>query len=291
MASSSSAAQSVSNSFSCHDLPAEERRKAVIAFSSIQKFMRKALADVHPHVEVTFKMNYRFAAAPPCRCEVCDRELVGDLVHKGAEDTLCFICGELVDNVGGHYPELAAENFTSKEARYAAIARQNAETCAEAADDTDDEKERMQCLQERAQMMKRAQQFEAILTAAEAKSLCQIHCSTLHGFHHGVCRVPQAEAAPSPPAPAVMEQAAPSPAAKRPDYNHHHWPSPRAKMFANELTDGPKIKKHEDALAYLASRAGLTVEQLLEMSPRAYADDHNSKRMPTSLHRYWYIKW
>ena len=246
MASSASAADNLIYTCSCHGLPAEERQKAIIAFNRIQKFIRNELADIHPHVEFTFKMDYRFADAPPCRCEVCDRELVGYAPHKGAEDTLCFACGEVVDDVEGDFPELAAENFTSKEARFAAIARQEAETCAEAAEDTDNANEIAQCLKKRTHMLKRAAHFDAIVAPASASS--------------------SLAAAP-----------------KRPDYNHHYWPSPRAKMFANELIDGPKLTKHKHALIYLAARADITVEQLLEMSPRTYADKHTGSRMPAFL--------
>jgi len=61
-------------------------------------------------------------------------------------------------------------------------------------------------------------------------------------------------------------------AAKRPNYNHHHWPSPRAKRIANTILQSAKpIRKHEDAIQYLADRAGITVEHLLTMSSQEYA--------------------
>ena len=66
----------------------------------------------------------------------------------------------------------------------------------------------------------------------------------------------------------------PRPAAKptKPTYNHPLWPSPRPKLFAKAL--GFKIKKHEDALEYLAQRAKITVEELLKMDPDIYAEKH-----------------
>lgn len=239
------------SSFSCHGIADKAwRNKANHAYNLIHSFMLKTLADIHPHVEVTFKMDYRFSDAPPCRCEVCNRELVGYYPHKTAPETLCFSCGEYVDDVAGYYPELGADNFTSKEARYAAIARHIAEDCAQAAEDTDDAQEIEECLEQLAHMKRRAAQFDAIVASRLAS--------------------------------------ASSEAPKRPDYNHCYWPSPRAKMFANYVNhNGPKITKHEDALAFLAQRAALTVEELLNMSPQTYIANHNYNVTPPFIKRLW----
>jgi hypothetical protein len=56
------------------------------------------------------------------------------------------------------------------------------------------------------------------------------------------------------------------------DYNHHTWPSPRAKVVAKNMRldydpDGNKIKrlKHEDAVRLLAMKARMTVQGFLEL--------------------------
>jgi len=68
--------------------------------------------------------------------------------------------------------------------------------------------------------------------------------------------------------------------AKRPNYNHPNWPSPTTKRFAKHLakhsgqTDPKAIKTHEDALEFIAKRAKLSVETLLNMSLKAYQSAH-----------------
>jgi hypothetical protein len=56
------------------------------------------------------------------------------------------------------------------------------------------------------------------------------------------------------------------------DYNHRTWPSPRAKVVAQNLRldydpDGNKIKrlKHEDAVRLLAMKARMTVQGFLDL--------------------------
>ena len=68
--------------------------------------------------------------------------------------------------------------------------------------------------------------------------------------------------------------------AKRPNYNHPNWPSPTTKRFAKHLakhsgqTDPKAIKTHEEALEFIAKRAKLSVETLLNMSLKAYQSAH-----------------
>jgi hypothetical protein len=92
-------------------------------------------------------------------------------------------------------------------------------------------------------------------------------CLSPTGFHLGICT--------SAPPPLVEEVAVDleAVAAKaKPDYKHPLWPSPRPKLFAKAL--GSKIKKHEEALEFLAQRAKITVEGLLKMDPETYAEKH-----------------
>jgi hypothetical protein len=67
--------------------------------------------------------------------------------------------------------------------------------------------------------------------------------------------------------------------AKRPNYNHPNWPSPTTKRFAKHLAkyaqkDPKAIKTHEEALEFIAKRAKLSVETLLNMSLKAYQSAH-----------------
>jgi hypothetical protein len=63
------------------------------------------------------------------------------------------------------------------------------------------------------------------------------------------------------------------------NYNHRFWPSPRAKNIANHLN--ANVRSHKDALRFLANRANLTLEALLEMNPLIYADKYTN--MPIGL--------
>ncbi len=67
--------------------------------------------------------------------------------------------------------------------------------------------------------------------------------------------------------------------AKRPNYNHPNWPSPTTKRFAKHLAkyahkDPKAIKTHEEALEFIAKRAKVSVETLLNMSLKAYQSAH-----------------
>jgi hypothetical protein len=91
--------------------------------------------------------------------------------------------------------------------------------------------------------------------------------------------VPFPTVAASAPAPAPS---APSSTKKsRPNYNHHYWPSPRARNFAKAL--GHTSRNHEEALNCLASEADITVEQLMNTSPHEYAERHTPKYALSSV--------
>ena len=67
--------------------------------------------------------------------------------------------------------------------------------------------------------------------------------------------------------------------AKRPNYNHPNWPSPTTKRFAKHVAkyahkDPKAIKTHEDALEFIAKRAKISVETLLNMSLKTYQSAH-----------------
>ena len=59
----------------------------------------------------------------------------------------------------------------------------------------------------------------------------------------------------------------------KPDYNHKFWPSPRPKQFAMAMGWG-QGRGHLAALKWLAYKAGITVEALLEMNPLIYQDKY-----------------
>jgi myosin heavy subunit len=82
-----------------------------------------------------------------------------------------------------------------------------------------------------------------------------------------------------PPVPTEPEPV-PEVKAKRPNYNHPNWPSPTTKRFAKHLakhsgqTDPKAIKTHEEALEFIAKRAKISVETLLNMSLKTYQSAH-----------------
>jgi len=77
---------------------------------------------------------------------------------------------------------------------------------------------------------------------------------------------------------------APAPAPQpRPNYNNALWPSPRPKLFAKACEPDLKTMKHQDALAFLAKRAGITVDELLKMHPTKYATEYMTAPPP-----YWH---
>jgi hypothetical protein len=98
---------------------------------------------------------------------------------------------------------------------------------------------------------------------------------------------PVAEAAPAPvaeAAPAPVAEAAPETTRvccvgcgkPKPNYNHPNWPSPITKRFAKHLakhsgnTDPKTIRTHEDALEYIAKRANISVETLLQWTMKHF---------------------
>ena len=75
------------------------------------------------------------------------------------------------------------------------------------------------------------------------------------------------------PIPAPEPVAAPEPVPiTKLNYKHHFWPSPRPKLFAKKL--GAKVRGHEDSLKFLAEKAGITVDALLQMNPLLYEDKY-----------------
>jgi len=68
-------------------------------------------------------------------------------------------------------------------------------------------------------------------------------------------------------------------------YKNRFWPSPRPKLFAKACAPEQKFKKHQDALEFLARRAGTTVENLLKMSPATYIQKHMGNKAPYRLRR------
>jgi len=102
-------------------------------------------------------------------------------------------------------------------------------------------------------------------------------CTIVNGSHVGTCWSEALATGPEAPSierlPCGIQYAAAAPEVKaKPNYKHPLWPSPRPKLFAKAL--GYKIKKHEDALKYLAQRAKITLEELLKMDPETYAEKH-----------------
>lgn len=74
----------------------------------------------------------------------------------------------------------------------------------------------------------------------------------------------------------LLTDITPEPAKKvRPNYNHHHWPSPRPRNFAKALGHHPRT--HEQALDMLAKHANITVEELLETCPHVYGERYSTK--------------
>jgi hypothetical protein len=52
------------------------------------------------------------------------------------------------------------------------------------------------------------------------------------------------------------------------NYNHPIWYSPVAKIVAKKLQPSLKKLTHDQALEFLASKAGKTVEEFLDMGPK-----------------------
>lgn len=223
------------------------------------------------------------------RCSVC----LTDLTLRD-EEGFCVECVEDLETVPKDYPEDAAEatrnSLYGKGAFYALVLRIRANNFREAADDTDDAEEVRNCL-------KVAKRLDAVASdllykgadstfkplhprgrggrpwwferwdywmqpgykawTPEGKPMACTDCNIVNGFHVGFCR-----------------SAAPAP------YKNRFWPSPRPKLFAKACAPEQKFKKHQDALEFLARRAGTTVENLLKMSPGTYIQRHMGNKAP-----------
>ena len=212
------------------------------------------------------------------KCEVCERVL--DCCHASKEqpDRFCFSCHDYVRSVPIDYPEDYAEVATwDRDVFYALVLRIAANDNREAEEDTDNDSEKVNC---------RAESYRLDKIASR---LLMNHPSFKPWWieRWDWDRVPQAYAQPphSPLKP-------PAPVTKRPNYNHPQWPSPRAKLFANELSVETKFRKHEDALQFLATRASMTVDQLLKMSLQDYVKKHNGGKIPAHLRtNLWRTGW
>ena len=88
------------------------------------------------------------------------------------------------------------------------------------------------------------------------------------------CAWTVAEAQPVPVAVPVAKPVA----APKPNYNHPNWPSPITKRFAKHLAkhsgrpgqDPKTIKTHQDALEFIAKRANISVETLLQWTMKHF---------------------
>ena len=218
------------------------------------------------------------------RCSVC----LTDLTLRD-EEGFCVECVEDLETVPKDYPEDAADatrnSLYGKGAFYALVLRIRANNFREAAVDAqeDDATSVRNCLKE-------AKRLDSVASdllfkgadstfkpwwytrwdywmqpsykawTPEGKPMACVDCNIVNGFHVGFCR----SAAPAAPAP----------------YKNRFWPSPRPKLFAKACAPEQKFKKHQDALEFLARRAGTTVEDLLKMSPGTYIQKHMGNKAP-----------
>jgi len=214
------------------------------------------------------------------RCSVC----LADLTLRD-EEGFCWMCVEDINTVPTDYPEYTADakrnSLHGQGAFHALLLRIRANNCREAADDTDDAEEVRNCLKE-------AKRLDGVASdllfkgadstfkpwwfyswdywmqpgykpwTPEGKPMTCVDCNIVNGFHVGFCR----SAAPAAP------------------YKNRFWPSPRPKLFAKACAPEQKFKKHQDALEFLARRAGTTVENLLKMSPGTYIQKHMGNKAP-----------
>ena len=205
------------------------------------------------------------------RCSVC----LADLTLRD-EEGFCWTCVDDIKTVPTDYPEDAAE-ATRHGAFYALVLRIRANNCREAAEDTGGAKGVRDCLKEAERLDGRASGllFKGADSTfkpwwytrwdywkPEGKPMTCVDCNIVNGFHVGFCR-----------------SAAPVP------YKNRFWPSPRPKLFAKACAPEQKFKKHQDALEFLARRAGTTVENLLKMSPGTYIQKHMGNKAPYRLRR------
>ena len=76
----------------------------------------------------------------------------------------------------------------------------------------------------------------------------------------------------------IPEQIPEPKAHKKPNYNHHYWPSPRAVLFVKYLyvcqlkKPSPPRLTHAAALEILANYAQCSVEDLLKINPLTYIE-------------------
>ena len=98
--------------------------------------------------------------SPFPRCELCHTELEGMMASANAPNRLCFLCDEQLKTFPETYPEVAeVTKAVSDTAFHVAILRQQASDCREAADDTNDDDERQECLLKARQLDSRAYQL------------------------------------------------------------------------------------------------------------------------------------
>ena len=108
----------------------------------------------------------------------------------------------------------------------------------------------------------------AEVEAPEHPSDCFQTCNIVNGFHVGFCKSPPLHVE------EVADDLASVAAKSKPDYKHALWPSPRPKLFAKACAPKQKFAKHQDALEFLAKRAKMTVDELLELHPSKYAENY-----------------
>ena len=217
------------------------------------------------------------------KCEVCERVL--DCCHASKEqpDRFCFSCHDSVRSVPIDYPEDYAEVATwDRDVFYALVLRIAANDNREAEEDTDNDAEKVNCRAESYRLDKIASRLLMNHPSFKPWWIERWDYWRQPGSTHAVPTwAPKKEATLAQPPHSPLKP--PAPVTKRPNYNHPQWPSPRVKMFANELSVETKFRKHEDALQFLASRASMTVDQLLKMSLQDYVNKHNGGKLPVHL--------
>jgi len=219
-------------------------------------------------------------------CTLCAKPFTCCYVSKNHKFA-CFICEEDLRTLSQHYPEDAAEaNAVCASAFDALILRTQANDNREAAFDTENQVERAQCLVEAERLDARA--TDILKNNAPAFKPWWLERWDYWRQPGSTHEVPDWASSPAPaPAPAPSPAPAPAPApvaapvAKaKPNYNHANWPSPRPKLFAKACAPDRAFKKHQDALEFLAEKAGITVNDLLKMDPDTYIQKHMWNRAP-----------
>ena len=217
------------------------------------------------------------------KCEVCERVL--DCCHASKEqpDRFCFSCHDYVRSVPIDYPEDSLSVATwDRDVFYALVLRIAANDNREAEHDTDNDAEKVNCRAESYRLDKIATRLLMNHPSFKPWWIERWDYWRQPGSMHAVpAWAPKKEATLVQPPHSPLKP--PAPVTKRPNYTHSEWPSPRAKLFANELSVETKFRKHEDALQFLATRASMTVDQLLKMSLQDYVKKHNGGKLPTHL--------